>query len=109
VCRFLVRGGLRFPVSARRYRLRSPLRQPRSCSAQAVELAASITPTMPGRIYIELINYPMLFKLKARSSSTKRALISSLNAAGSSCTSLAPVSGSCTQRPPSEATLLLFL
>jgi hypothetical protein len=39
---------------------------------------------MPGRIYIELINYPMLFKLKASATEYKAGLTSLYRAAGSS-------------------------
>ena len=35
---------------------------------------ASAPPGMPGRIYIELINYPMLFQLKASAAEYKAGL-----------------------------------
>jgi hypothetical protein len=57
-----------------------------------VEIAAGIEPVQDGRIYID--NYPMLFKLKASAPSTRPGLTSPSSAAGLSCTSPAPMSGS---------------
>lgn len=42
-----------------------PFANPEAASRKLVELAAGITPVQDGRIYIELINYPFLFTLKA--------------------------------------------
>jgi hypothetical protein len=42
-----------------------PFANPEAAARKLIELAAGIEPTMPGRMYIELINYPMLFRLKA--------------------------------------------
>jgi hypothetical protein len=47
---------------------------PEAAARKLVELASGIEPTMPGRIYIELINYPMLFKLKASAAEYKAGL-----------------------------------
>nr|WP_246752418.1 hypothetical protein [Bradyrhizobium diazoefficiens] len=41
------------------------LHRSRFAARKLVEIAAGIEPTMPGRIYIELVNDPTLFKLKA--------------------------------------------
>ena len=70
-----------------------PFANPEAAARKLIELAAAIEPTMPGRVYIELINYPMLFKLKASAENTRPASTSPLNAAGSSRTSPAPMSG----------------
>lgn len=43
-----------------------PYSKPEAAARKLVELAAGITPVQDGRIYIELINYPFLFTLKAR-------------------------------------------
>jgi hypothetical protein len=49
------------------------------CLAEAaarklVEIAAGIEPVQDGRIYIEMINYPMLFKVKASAAEYKAGL-----------------------------------
>src|SRR6516165_3680219 len=51
-----------------------PFANPEAAARKLVELAAGIEPTMPGRIYIEVINYPMLFKLKASATEYKAGL-----------------------------------
>lgn len=51
-----------------------PYANPKSAARKLVELAASIEPIMPGRIYIELINYPFLFKLQATAAEYKTGL-----------------------------------
>jgi hypothetical protein len=51
-----------------------PFANPEAAARKLVELASGIEPTMPGRIYIELINYPMLFKLKASAAEYKAGL-----------------------------------
>ena len=51
-----------------------PYANPEAAARKLVELASSIEPTMPDRIYIELINYPMLFKLKATAAEYKAGL-----------------------------------
>jgi hypothetical protein len=51
-----------------------PFANPEAAARKLVELASGIEPTMPGRIYIELINYPMLFKLKATAAEYKAGL-----------------------------------
>ena len=42
-----------------------PFANPEAAARKLVELASGIEPTMPGRIYIELINHPFLFTDKA--------------------------------------------
>ncbi|MDI3559550.1 hypothetical protein [Bradyrhizobium sp. Arg816] len=42
-----------------------PYADPEAAARKLVELAASITPVQDGRIYIERINAPFLFNLKA--------------------------------------------
>ena len=42
-----------------------PFANPEAAARKLIELASGIEPVQPGRIYIELINYPMLFKLDA--------------------------------------------
>jgi hypothetical protein len=51
-----------------------PFANPEAAARKLVELASGIEPTMPGRIYIELINYPMQFKLKATAAEYKAGL-----------------------------------
>jgi hypothetical protein len=51
-----------------------PFANPEAAARKLIELAAAIEPTMPGRVYIELINYPMLFKLKASAAEYKAGL-----------------------------------
>ena len=51
-----------------------PFANPEAAARKLIELASGIEPTMPGRIYIELINYPMLFKLKATAAEYKAGL-----------------------------------
>jgi hypothetical protein len=70
-----------------------PFANPEAAARKLIELAAGIEPTMPGRMYIELINYPMLFRLKASAAEYKAGLDLE-SAAGSSCMNPAPMSGS---------------
>jgi hypothetical protein len=51
-----------------------PFANPEAAARKLVEIAAGIEPAMPGRIYIELINYPMLFKLKTTAAEYKAGL-----------------------------------
>jgi hypothetical protein len=51
-----------------------PYATPKAAARKLVELASGIEPTMPGRINIELINYPMLFKIKATAAEYKAGL-----------------------------------
>ena len=51
-----------------------PFASPEAAARKLVELASGIEPVQPGRIYIELINYPMLFKLKATAAEYKAGL-----------------------------------
>jgi hypothetical protein len=40
-----------------------PFADPETAARKIVGLTASITPTVPDRIYIELVNYPFILKL----------------------------------------------
>ena len=51
-----------------------PFANPEAAARKLVDLASGIEPVQPGRIYIELINYPMLFKLKATAAEYKAGL-----------------------------------
>ena len=51
-----------------------PFANPEAAARKLVELATGIEPAQDGRIYIELINYPMLFKLKAYAAEYKAGL-----------------------------------
>jgi hypothetical protein len=51
-----------------------PFANPEAAARKLVELASGIEPVQDGRIYIELINYPMLFKLKATAAEYKPGL-----------------------------------
>ena len=42
-----------------------PFAHPEAAARKLLELARAIEPVQDGRIYVEQINYPMLFKLKA--------------------------------------------
>jgi hypothetical protein len=67
---------------------------PEAAARNLVELASGIEPVQAGRIYVEVINYPMLFKLRPRLPSTRQASISPSNVDGSSCTRARPMCGS---------------
>jgi hypothetical protein len=60
--------------SPMKYADNRPYADPEVAARKLVEIAAGIEPTMPGRIYIELVNYPMLFKLKANAAEYKAGL-----------------------------------
>ena len=51
-----------------------PFANSEAAARKLIELASDIEPVQPGRIYIELINYPMLFKLKATAAEYKAGL-----------------------------------
>jgi hypothetical protein len=51
-----------------------PFATPEAAARKLVEIAAGIKPVQEDRIYIELINYPMLFKLKASAAEYKAGL-----------------------------------
>jgi hypothetical protein len=51
-----------------------PFANPEAAARKLVELASGIEPVQDGRIYIELINYPMLFKHKATADEYKAGL-----------------------------------
>jgi hypothetical protein len=42
-----------------------PFANPETAARKLLEIASGIEPVQDGRIFIELINYPMLFKHKA--------------------------------------------
>src|SRR5262249_10540551 len=48
---------------AMKYAANRPYADPEAAARKLIEIAAGIEPVQEGRIYIELINYPMLFKL----------------------------------------------
>ncbi|MCP1743884.1 hypothetical protein ABIF65_005557 [Bradyrhizobium japonicum] len=62
-----------------------PYADPEAAARKLVELAASVEAVQDGRIYIERINAPFLFKLKGRASSAPGSNTRS-SAAGSICT-----------------------
>ena len=51
-----------------------PFATPEAAARKLVEIADGIKPVQEDRIYIELINYPMLFKLKASAAEYKAGL-----------------------------------
>jgi hypothetical protein len=79
-----------------------PFANPEAAARKLVELASSIEPTMPGRIYIELINYPMLFKLKATAAEYKAGLDLAIERGWLELHESGTY-GTLRQRPPTEA------
>ncbi|MET4241305.1 hypothetical protein [Bradyrhizobium sp. RT10b] len=51
-----------------------PFANPEAAARKLIEIAAGIQPVQDGRVFIELINYPMLFKLKATAAEYKAGL-----------------------------------
>jgi len=72
-----------------------PFADPEATARKLLELARSIEPVHDGRIYIEQLNAPMLFKLKgSRRLSTRQVWSLPSRAAGSHCTRAGHTSGS---------------
>jgi hypothetical protein len=72
---------------------------PEAAARKLLELANTFEPIQDGRIYIEKINGPFLYELRARRRSTRPASIARSPRAGWSCMRAAPTSGSRTQAP----------
>jgi hypothetical protein len=67
-----------------------------------LEIANTVEAVQDGKIYIELINGPFLFRDKARRPNTRPAWTWRLNAAGWRCTRAVPLS-----RPPRQELICL--
>jgi hypothetical protein len=70
-----------------------PLADPETAACKLIELATAFEPIQDGRIYIEKINGPFLYKLKGTRRSTRPAFSARSRAVGFGYTSPEPTCG----------------
>ena len=73
------------------YATQRPYADPEKAARKLLEIASTIEPVKDGRIYIEMINGPFLFKEGGTPPTTRLALSSPLRAAGSGNAGPAPM------------------